>query len=657
MTEILQKIPHTTPDFTSDAAAKLADLFPEAIADGKINLDIIKTILGSDVEDTKERFGLTWQGKAQAIRAAQSPTTATLAPDYENSVDWDTTQNVFIEGDNLEVLKILQKHYYGQIKMIYIDPPYNTGNDFVYQDDYKDGIGAYLEMTGQADESGRLSTNQESAGRFHSNWLNMMYPRLKLARNLLREDGVIFISIDNHELTNLTSLCNQIFGESNHLNTFTWVSNLKGRQISKSGAAVTKEYILCYARSAQFVPEFKASSEELKRLMPDTYKGFNYEILKDAKSPFVIKNELYNTNPAFNEETRPNLVFDIYFNPETGEVKTEEVSDSHLHADFVKISPHTNSNGKHKYHAFRWSREKIARETDDLYFVRKSESWKVYTKVRDIDGTIVKDLITGLSTSTGSTDITKLGMASSLFDYPKPVALIKLLVSLIATDHDIVLDFFAGSGTTAHAVMQLNAEDGGTRRCISVQLPESTPEKSEARKAGFETISEITRERIRRAGKKILEDESSKLDGRADSLDVGFRAYKLVDTNFTKWKADSTLSENELVDLFAKLGDSADDNARPEALLTELLLKLGFSLSEKIDTVEIAGLNVFKIADNSVIAYMDEHTKPTLDQMRALVACEPVWLVILEDCFSGDDELKTNLKQECDTHDVKLRTA
>lgn len=222
MTDAINKVPETTPDFTTEAANKLAELFPEVVADGKVDIDKLKTILGVDVDDARERFGLTWPGKAQAIRAAQTPTTATLEPDKESSVDWNTTQNVVIEGDNLEVLKVLQKHYYGRIKMIYIDPPYNTGNDFVYSDDYADSIGSYLARTGQTDEGGRLSTNSESAGRFHSNWLNMMYPRLKLARNLLREDGVLFVSIGEHETARLRLLLDEIFGENNYVGDFVW---------------------------------------------------------------------------------------------------------------------------------------------------------------------------------------------------------------------------------------------------------------------------------------------------------------------------------------------------------------------------------------------------------------------------------------------------
>ncbi|WP_234968794.1 DNA methyltransferase [Actinomyces bouchesdurhonensis] len=292
-----------------------------------------------------------------------------------------------------------------------------------------------------------------------------------------------------------------------------------------------------------------------------------------------------------------------------------------------------------------------------MYFVENSAGWKVYTKVRDVDVTTVKDLITGISTNAGSSDVARLGMSSSLFDYPKPVDLIRLLVPLIATDQDIVLDFFAGSGTTGQAVLEANAADGWQRRYILVQLPERFELGSDGHFAGYHSICDVSRERIRRAGEKILEDEAAKLDGRAHSLDVGFRAYKLVDTNFTKWRADSGLSEDELVGLFADLADSADDHARPEALLTEVLLKLGFSLTEKIEAVEVAGLSVFSVADGLVMAYLDEHTQPTLDQLRALVGKEPERLVVLEDAFQGNDELKTNLVQECRTHNVDLWTA
>lgn len=659
MTKELNEVPTATPNFATEAASQLAELFPEIVADGKINLDTLKTILDIDIEEGHERFGLTWPGKRDAIRAAQTPTTATLMPDKENSVDWDTTQNVFIEGDNLEVLKILQKHYYGKIKMIYIDPPYNTGNDFVYSDNYTDSIGNYLDITGQADDGGKLSTNSESDGRFHSNWLNMMYPRLKLARNLLTQDGVIFISIDDNEQATLKALCNQIFGEANYVNNFTWISNPKGRQISTNGAAITKEYVLCYARDRRSAPEFNVRVSLVKPLMPETYKGFDYELQTDEIGPFVVKNELYNSNSKFNEETRPNLVFDIYFNPDSGEVKTADRSEMHLHSGFVKIPPKKNNNGTHKFHAYRWSREKIAQETSELFFREADKGeWRVYTKVRSVDQTILKDTITGLTTTTGANDLHDVGIPKAYFEHPKPVKLIQVLLEAAGVaSGDIVMDFFAGSGSTAQAVLASNAETGDHRSCISIQLPEATDAQSDAHKAGYETISSLSRARIRCAGRKILVDEAAKLDGRAEALDVGFRAYKLTDTNFSKWKADSGLSQEELVGLFATMSESANDDAHPEALLTEVLLKLGFSLSEKIEPINIDGLKVFSVADGLVLAYVDEHKVPTLDQLRALVAEEPERLVILEDAFKGNDELKTNLVQECRTHNVDLWTA
>lgn len=659
MSEEINEVPHATPNFTTEAASKLAELFPEIVADGKLNLDTLKTILDVDVEDGHERFGLTWPGKREAIRAAQTPTTATLMPDKQNSVDWDNTQNVFIEGDNLEVLKILQKHYYGKIKMIYIDPPYNTGNDFVYTDNYADSIGNYLKITGQTDDGGKLSTNSESDGRFHSNWLNMMYPRLKLARNLLTQDGVIFISIDDNEQAALKTLCDQIFGENNYVNTFAWVSNPKGRQISANGAAITKEYILCYARDRRYAPEFDVRVSLVKPLMPETYKGFDYAVQSDEIGPFVIKNELYNSNSKFNEETRPSLVFDIYYDPSSGEVRTADISDAHLHPGFVKISPKKNNNGTHEFHAYRWSREKISKEASELFFREADDGeWRVYTKVRSVDQTILKDTITGLTTTTGADDLDRVGIPKAYFDHPKPVKLIQVLLEAAAVKSgDIVMDFFAGSASTAQAVLAANLETGDHRSCILIQLPEATDAQSDAHKAGYDTVSSLSRERISLAGKKILEDEDMKLDSRADALDKGFRAYKLVDTNFTKWKADSGLSEGELVNLFTNMSDSTNDDARPEALLTEVLLKLGFSLSESIETVNVDGLEVFSVADGLVMAYLDEHSTPTLDQLRTLVATEPERLVILEDAFKGNDELKTNLVQECRTHNVELWTA
>lgn len=652
MTEELNEVPSTTPDFTTEAASQLAELFPEVVADGKINLDTLKTILDIDVEEGRERFGLTWPGKREAIRAAQTPTTATLMPDKEESVDWGTTQNVFIEGDNLEVLKILQKHYYGQIKMIYIDPPYNTGKDFVYADDYADSIGNYLELTGQTDEGGKLSTNTESDGRFHSNWLNMMYPRLKLARNLLHEDGVIFISISDKEQAHLKDICDEIYGEHNFIASFIWEKSAHfGRQ--KINSYSNYDHVYCYARQLY---EPHGSKKEL--LVEYSKTEFEDAPLYNASNPENAlmfragSTKLNLPDGSYTESTNPNYVLK---NP-------------------VVVKQGRNENDFELTFRSRWSREKVLEETrKGTTFWVKSQNFAIraiYTDGKTANESPRQIIFTNSSapnrtkskhgvavgTNEEASSQLKTLMGGDFFSYPKPTSLIEYLVSLV--EPDIILDFFAGSGTTAEAVMSLNARDGANRQCISVQLPEPPEEdKPDALEAGFETISEITRERIRRAGKKILEDEAENLGKRTEPLDVGFRAYKLVDTNFTKWKADSGLSEDELVGLFSDLADSADDHARPEALLTEVLLKLGFSLTEKIETVEVAGLSVFSVADGLALAYLDEHTRPTLDQLRALVAREPERLVVLEDAFHGNDELKTNLVQECRTRNVDLWTA
>lgn len=640
MSDQINKIPSGSPNFQTDAAQKLAELFPEIIMDGKVDITALQTVLGEDAATGVERFGLFWPGKTQAIRAAQTPTTATLAPDHDNSVNWEKTQNVVIEGDNLEVLKVLQKHYYGQFKMIYIDPPYNTGNDFVYEDNYADPIGTYLDLSDQRYGDGRRSSNTESAGRFHSNWLNMMYPRLKLAKNLLSEDGCIAISIDDTELTNITNVMNEIFGETNRLAIVTTIVKTEGRRYG--AFAKTHEYLLVYARNSANV-----QMNELK--IPG--KSFRYS---DGDGGFNLR-DLRNQNvKAFNSNNRPNLRYPFYCDDnnmdENGLMPVSIDNSLPIRVDAIEVEGLLS--------VWRWGKEKTISQLGELVARRGSDGIiRVFQKVRKLDESPKTVWIEkGFISNKGTKQIDDI-FNGKVFDFPKPVGFVERILQIGSVKDSLILDFFAGSGTTAHAVMALNAKDGGNRRCISVQLPEPTGEKSEARKAGYKTISEITRERIRRAGKNILDEEAAKLDGRADSLDLGFRAYKLVDTNFTKWKADSGLSEEDLTDLFTNMADSVADDARPEALLTEVLLKLGFSLTEKIEIVEVAGLTVFSVADGLVMAYLDEHTQPTLEQLRALVGEEPERLVILEDAFQGNDELKTNLVQECRTSNVDLWTA
>ena len=626
MSEMNNEVPATTPNFTTEAASKLAELFPEIVADGKINLDTLKSLLDADVEDARERFGLTWPGKRDAIRAAQTPTTATLMPDKENSVDWDTTQNVFIEGDNLEVLKVLQKHYYGQIKMIYIDPPYNTGNDFVYSDNYADSIGAYLELTGQTDEGGKLSSNSESAGRFHTNWLNMMYPRLKLAKNLLRADGVLALSIDDDEMPRVRLLLEEIFGENNFYANICWQKKYSPANDAKRFSDM-HDFVIIVSRSDKFTRGLFPRTEENNK----PYKHDD----DDGRGRYRTGDLSVRTYSAANDFPIANPNTDVVYSPPAGrcwlfskQKLTELISENRIY----------------------WGKDGTGAPQLKRY-LSEVQQGTVPTTWWDFNFAGHND--------ESRKEIRTLFGTTSVFDTPKPTKLIRRLLQVLTTgaEDEIVLDFFAGSGTTADAVIQQNAEDLGQRKFIQVQLPEPLPEKARAVDWHPQTITDVTRERIRRAGTRTLEEEAKKLGGRADYLDVGFRAYKLVDTNFAKWRANSGVSEEGLVDLFTELADSADDHARPEALLTEVLLKLGFSLTEKIETTEVAGLNVFSVADGLLMAYMDEHVQPTLDQLRALVAKEPERLVVLEDAFQGNDELKTNLVQECRAHNVDLWTA
>lgn len=449
----------------------------------------------------------------------------------------------------------------------------------------------------------------------------MMYPRLKLAKNLLSSDGMIFISIDDREITNLRKLCEEIFGENNFVGEFIWKKGGTGKNDSQF-AVTEHEYVVAFARSittAYLNPDLNATVSTSYNYSDD---HGNYSLVRlDSKTLGYVKS----------------LDF--------------EIKDHQGRSYF----PEQPNSGAH-IARWRWSKDKVHTEYDSLVF----KDGFVYTKNYQKQGAKPRSLLADERfgvTRTGKAEAEAVLKKPGVFDFPKPVRLVRHFIQIATDKNSLLLDFFAGSGTTAHAAMELNAEDRGARRCISVQLPEPTGEKSLARQTGYETISEISRERIRRAGKKILDDEAENLANRTEPLDVGFRAYKLVDTNFRKWKADSGLSKDELVDLFSNSADSANDYARPEALLTEVLLKLGLSLTEKIETIEVAGLSVFSVADGLVLAYLDEHTQPTLDQLRALVAKEPERLVVLEDAFQGNDELKTNLAQECRTRNVDLWTA
>lgn len=652
--DMINEVPGSSPEFRTELAEQLAELAPEAIADGKIDVEKLKELLEGDTSDTSERFGLFWPGKKRAMRAAQTPTTATLRPDKENSKDWDTTKNVFIEGDNLEVLKILQKHYHGKIKMIYIDPPYNTGKDFVYPDNYKEGLETYLEWSKQVNEDGKkLSSNSETEGRYHSNWLNMMYPRLKLAKNLLHDDGVIFINIGNAEFAHLRKICDEVFGERNFIADFIWEKTQHfGRQ--KINTYSNYDHTLCFARNL-----YDRKTAGKKELLVEYVK----EEFEDA--------------PLFNRSNPERaLVFpagSVKFNLSDGVYESSNDPKYALLAP-VEVKNGWNVNDLRLRFCSRWSQTTIDEEArKGTTFWVKTQSFAIraiYAEGKAFNESPREIIFTngshapstrssGVKVGTneeGSAEVDRI-LGEGKFDYPKPVSLIAYLISL--TKADTILDFFAGSSSTAHAVLELNAESNSNRNFIMVQLPEPAAE-------GTGTLADLSRQRIDLSGEIVKSECLGKNTPGNAPLDIGFRSYKLADTNFTKWRTDSDIDATQLERHLLELRESADDDATPDALLTEILLKQGHSLVEQIRDRDIEGLPYKAVVrvddedgeeDTLVLAYLDEHTKPTLAQLRAAMEVKPAQFIMLEDAFQGDDELKTNLAQICKTNGIELWTA
>lgn len=634
--DMINEIPSSSPEFRTELAEQLAELAPEAIADGKIDVEKLKELLESDASDTSERFGLFWPGKKRAMRAAQTPTTATLRPDKENSKDWDTTKNVFIEGDNLEVLKLLQKHYHGKIKMIYIDPPYNTGKDFVYPDNYKEGLETYLEWSKQVNKDGKkLSSNSESEGRFHSNWLNMMYPRLKLARNLLTDDGVIFISIDDHEVAQLRRIMDEIFGEANFVAQIVW-EKVHTRKNSARQFSVSHDYILCYARKKMRIPGDNGFQRALlPRENTDSYKNPD----NDPKGPWK-PDPIYANNP--------------------------------YDADYVIEKPNGVKISKPTGQYWRYSKKTIDEAIESGSIVWGSgESMPMLKRyLSDVkDGLVPVSLFSRSfagDNSQAKSEVKALFNDTPVFSYPKPTLLIKRLMQIAGIKSgDIIIDFFAGSSSTADAALKYSVETGLDLHFIQVQLPEPLEPTDDGYQFGFKTIAELSRARICRIAELISQQEDNAHDNPLSS-DIGFRSYRLADTNFTKWRTDSDTDATALEQHLLDLRESADDNATPDDLLTEILLKQGHSLVEQIRNRDIDGLSYKAVVrvddeggdeDTLVLAYLDEHSKPTLAQLREALKIKPAQFIMLEDAFQGDDQLKTNLAQICKTNGIELWTA
>lgn len=561
----MDKMDGMTMNIEQANVEKLKEVFPEVFADGKVDFDKLQGLLGHYIADDKEKYSFSWKGKADSLRLAQKRSTGTLRPCKEESKNWDTTENLYIEGDNLEVLKLLQSSYLNSIKMIYIDPPYNTGNDFVYTDDFADGIAHYKEVTGQATKS-----NPETAGRYHTNWLNMMYPRLKLARNLLTDDGVIFISIDDNEQANLKKLCDEVFGEDNFIAVFPWRKRTAKSDVP-FGVSQDYEWIMAYARSQDFIAAIEGGTR--KYFTTPDFPGRPWRIhdlTKQTSASERPKSFFTLVNPKTGKEypANPNRTWAITKDTFEGYYKQGKIvfPDDY---DFLNITQP----------AFRYFKD-----DDEKKAGEKFGCIAVSTNLPKEIG----------MTKEGTAEITEL-FEKKVFGFPKPVALLKFLISITTKfDKDaIVLDFFSGSATTAHAVMQLNAEDSGNRKFICVQLPEKTDEQSEAYKAGYKTICEIGKERIRRAGEKIKEENKDK-EG-IENLDIGFKVFKLDSSNLVKWDNTPTTDEEEVKKRIQQSLFYLVEGREDLDLVYEIMLKYGLSLTLPVEERKFDGITAYII--------------------------------------------------------------
>lgn len=615
--------------------AKIRELFPNCVTErinneGKlehaIDFDMLKQELSDYVVDgLQERYQFTWPDKRKAILAANAPINKTLRPCREESVDFDNTENLYVEGDNLEVLKLLQETYLGKVKMIYIDPPYNTGNDFVYRDEFKQNASEYKDNSGQYDDDGnQMVTNTESNGRFHTDWLNMMYPRLKLAKDLLSEDGVIFISIDDNEVDNLRKICDEIFGEENFKSNSIIINNRGGRDYG--GIALQHDYILIYSKN--IIATLNPINETDKQFQYyDEYGGFNLM-------------ELRNRNIKFNDKNRPNLCYPFYVNPNNADKNGLLELSLEPKIGFIEVYP-AKSNGVQT--VWRWGKEEKARDNINKEIFGKEnrnggymivqkyrKSTKMQRSVWD-----EKEFVN----ERGTEDIKDL-LDKAYFNYPKSVYTIKRVLELGSSKNSLILDFFSGSATTAHAVMRLNAEDGGKRKFIMVQLQEECAENSEAYKAGYKNICEIGKERIRRAGQKIKEENPLT----TQDLDIGFRVLKCDSSNME----DVYFTPKEYMDKQQSLFvDNIKKDRNDEDLLFDAMLKLDTPLSSKIEKRSVAGKTVYNVAQGHLMACFD---KNVTDEVITAIAKEMPSYFVMRDSSQADDSVAINFEQIFNTY-------
>jgi len=618
-------------NITQDNLEKLKQLFPDVFSEGKIDMEKFKATFTDDINFNNERYVLNWAGKSDAFKTLQIPTTATLKPQPEQSINFDTTQNIFIEGENLEVLKVLQKSYYGKIKVVCIDPPYNTGNDsFVYPDSFKENKADYEKRIGDKDEEGYLMKeglfrkNSKDSGHYHSNWLSMMYPRLFLAKNLLKDDGVIFITIDDNEVHNLRLLMNEIFGEENFVANVVWEKKFAPSNDAK-WFSDNHDHILIYAKNKELFRPYLLERNE--------------EALNRYKNP--------------DNDSRGNWV--------SGDMTVKTYNANY---DYEIITPSGRSVAPPKGICWRFSKEKVAELIADnrVWF---GESGDNVPRLKRFLSE-VKEGITPLTiwyhkdvghNQEAAQELRKLFEGALYFETPKPVRLIKRIIYIASKDHDIVFDFFGGSGTTAQAVLELNKEDGGNRKFILVQLPELCDEASEAYKAGYKTIADISKERIRRVINKMEKekaDEEKKKGLFANKVNQinqgtdGFKVFKLSSSNFKIWRGNEITEENLATQLDA-FTNSVKEESKADNMLYELMLKAGYLLTDKVEAKQ----KFYSVKNEELIIALEEITNEIID---SIIAAQPKKVITLDNLFTGNDQLKTNTVLQMKDAGVEFKT-
>ncbi len=665
-------------DIKQDKIELLKKAFPEVVTEGKVDFERLKNELGEEVETGKERYEMKWPGKAYLSKIIQEPSIGTLNPVIEASVDFDTTENLFIEGDSLEVLKLLQKSYYGKVKMIYIDPPYNTGNDFVYPDNYSESLDTYLRYTGQKGEEGlKLTTNAETEGRYHSKWMSMIYPRLFLARNLLKEDGVIFISIDDHEADNLKKICNEIYGEENFINLVSInMKNVAGASGGGEDKRLKKniEYLLIYTKNYDYFNSFNnaydyTSIDELvktyekegiswkytsvlvspgdKEYIGSTLDGEGNEIKIYARSNFIIK-----SIKTLSEEENLSQK-EVYYKYAESIFQTAMPQSSIRPRVIEKVRELDRNDELYSIEYVPKTGRNKGKVYEQLY---KGGNFRLFAWLKDvsevIDGVLYKKELQGTywDFARETKNLSKEGDIS----FPngkKPLKMLMRMISMLDCKDEIVLDFFAGSATTAHAVLELNKNDKSARKFIMVQLPETIVENTDARNDGLNNVAKIGEERIRRVIRKIKEENEGKLDFDGKKMDLGFKVFRLEESNFKIW--DKKSGEPLPQQLQFSVGNIRD-NRSDEDIMYEIILKSGFELSIKVEKLELSGKSVYSIDDKSLLVCLEKELSQ--DFIKEIAEMGGARVVILDRSFDGNDELKTNTVELMKAKGIDFKT-